>query len=162
MKTLTNQNTLFIICPFCQLENYLRTKFGEDVFFITATAGVLNFSEAETTAIKDFIEREKISTICVVNDVACNFIDEAIANKKEFGLYCERELRLLLQNLDLIMESKHSWKEKRELLANANVTKQLEYLNSENIFKQKIQVSGINTRVLITNKNKINNTIKSS
>ena len=162
MKTLTNQNTLFIICPFCQLENYLRTTFGEDVFFMTATAGVLNFSEAETTAIKDFIEREKISTICVVNDVACNFIEEAITNKKKFGLYCENKLRLLLQNLDLITESKHSLKEKRELLAHANVTKQLEYLNSEKIFKQKIQVSGINTRVLITNKNKINNTIKSS
>ena len=52
MREIENTNTLFIICPFCQLENYLRTKFGEDVFFMTATAGVLNFSEDEITAIK--------------------------------------------------------------------------------------------------------------
>ena len=38
MREIENTNTLFIICPFCQLENYLRTKFGEDVFFMTATA----------------------------------------------------------------------------------------------------------------------------
>ena len=41
IENVNPQNSLFIICPFCQLENYLRTKFGEDVFFMTATAGIL-------------------------------------------------------------------------------------------------------------------------
>lgn len=156
MKNLTNQNSLFIICPFCQLENYLRTKFGEDVFFMTATAAVLNFNYDELTVIKDFIKREQISTIYVVNDVSCNFIEEAINNKKEFGLYCEKELRMLVQNSNSIIEVKNSLETKKEMLAENNVSKQLMYLNSEKIFHEasflKIKIHG-----MITDKNKSNN-----
>jgi hypothetical protein len=156
MKDTNAQNALFMICPFCNLENFLRTKFGNDIFFITAPAAILNFSDNELISVKEFMIRENIKNIYLVNDVSCNFIEEAISNKKEFGLRCEKELRMLVQNSNSIIERKNSLEIKKEMLAENNVTKQLMYLNSEKIFHEtsilKIKIDG-----MITDKNKSNN-----
>ena len=157
IENVNAQNSLFIICPFCELENYLRTKFGGDVFFMTATAGVLNFSEDEIAAIKNFIEREQISTIYVVNDVGCNFIEEAINNKKEFGLSCETELRRQLQAIQSEVESQNSLGKKKLLLAQNNIQEQAKYLNSIKILNHEINTRTIKIHTLITDKNEIIN-----
>lgn len=146
------KNALFIICPFCQLENFLRTKFGDNVFFITAPAAVLNFSSDELSAIKDYLIRETIKDIYLVNDVSCNFIDEAINNKKEFGLHCEKQLRGLWQNSNSNLKTQDSLKTKNELLLENNILKQLEYLNAPEIFKHEISALGINIHGIITDK----------
>ena len=152
MKNLTPKNSLFIICPFCQLENFLRAKFGDDIFFMTATAGVLNFNEDEISAIKDFIKREQISTIYVVNDIGCNFIEEAINNKKEFGLPYETELRKQFQTIQSEEESQNSLEKKKIIVAENNLQQQAKYLAATKILKHEIETSQISIRTLITNK----------
>lgn len=149
IENVNAQNALFIICPFCQLENFLRTKYGDDLFFITAPAAVLNFNADEVLALKEFFKREHITDIYLVNDVGCNFNDEAIKNKKEFGLHCEKQLRVLLNSNS---KSQDSLRTKNELLAENNILKQLEYLNSEEIFKHEISALGINIHGIITDK----------
>jgi hypothetical protein len=156
IENVNAQNELFIICPFCQLENFLRTKYGDDLFFITAPAAVFNFNADEVLALKDFFKREHITDIYLVNDVSCNFIDEAIKNKKEFGLHCEKQLRGLLQYSNSNFKSQDSLRTKNELLAENNVLKQLEYLNSEEIFKHEISALGINIHGIITDKKETN------
>ena len=94
-----------------------------------------------------------MKNIYLVNDVSCNFIEEAINNKKEFGLHCEKELRMLLQNSNSIIESKNSLETKKEMLAENNVRKQLMYLNSEKYLSEtsfmKIKMHG-----MVTDRNK--------
>ncbi|MDQ3142743.1 MAG: hypothetical protein M3Q56_10915 [Bacteroidota bacterium] len=153
------QNALFIICPFCQLEKYLRNKYGEELYFLTSTAAVFNFNDDEVSAIKDFLIRENVKDIYLVNDVSCNFIEEAITNKKEFGLHCEKELRMLVQNSISLIESQGSLEAKKEFLAENNVLKQLEYLKTEKIFKQEIEDLGIKIHGIITDKHRSNNSI---
>ena len=153
MNTRKNiTNSLFIICPFCQLENFLRTKFGDDILFMTATAGVLNFNDDEISAIKDFIKREQISTIYVVNDIGCNFIEEAINNKKEFGLPCESELRKQWQTIQSKVESQNSLREKNKIVAENNLQQQAKYLASTKILKHEIDALQISIHTLIIDK----------
>ena len=145
-------NSLFIICPFCELENFLRTKFGDDIYFMTATAGVLNFNEDEISALKDFIRREQISTIYVVNDIGCNFIEEAIDNTKEFGLHCETELRKQLQTIQSELGTQNLKGEKKRVLTENNLQQQAKYLASTKILKHEIETLQIRIHTLITNK----------
>ena len=154
MKRLTTQFTLFIICPFCQLEKALRTKYGDDILFITATAGVLDFSSDEISAIKDFIRREKVKNVCFVNDVSCNFIKEAILNEKEFGLHAEQQLRKLVQNMNIKVNCVVSMDEMKKMVAGENVQEQAKYLASKKLFRQELSTLEINIHTLILNEKK--------
>ncbi|MDZ4712455.1 MAG: carbonic anhydrase [bacterium] len=156
IENINAQGALFIICPFCQLESFLRTKFGDDIFFLTSPAAVLNFSADEVLAIREFIKREHIKDIFLVNEVTCNFIDEAIKNKKEFGLHCEKQLRVLLQNSNSNIKSQESLRTWKEVLAQNNVLKQLEYISTEEIFRHEISALGINIHGIITVKHEKN------
>ena len=149
IKNLEKQNALFIVCPFCQLENFLRKNFGNDIYFMTAPAAVINFNKEEVYAIKDFLARERIRKIYLVNDVSCNFIEEAINHKKEFGLHCEKELRKLLKDINPIAADKDSLLEMKALLAHNNGCEQLKCLNAEKTFKHEIEFLGIKTQQLV-------------
>jgi len=146
-------NILFIICPFCQLEHFLRAKFGEKVFFYTVPGGVLNFHTVETFWLSEFLRREQITDLYLVNDVSCNFIEEAINGKQEFGLNCERQFRELLKKLSADFESLYL-KEKKELLAKTNVLAQLNYLKTQNFLKDEIPQDKIRVHGMITDKNR--------
>lgn len=146
-------NCLFIICPFCQLEYFLRAKFGEKVFFYTVPGGVLNFHTDETFWLSEFLRREQITDIYLVNDVSCNFIEEAINGKQEFGLNCERQFRELLKKLSADFENLYL-KEKKELLAKTNVLAQLDYLKTQNFLKDEIPQDKIRVHGMITDKNR--------
>ena len=60
-KSDSMSNKLFLVCPFSSMENFIREKYGDNVFFMTAMAAILNFNSEEISAIKLFIEREKVS-----------------------------------------------------------------------------------------------------
>jgi len=152
MENLKRNNSLFVICPFCQLEIYLQKKYGDDIFFMTATAGVLNFDSSEVLDLKDFIKREHITDIYLVNDIGCNFIEEAINKKKEFGLHAEKQLRVLLKHNQLKTIGKASIHEKKIIVAKINVQQQVKYLESEKFLKNEVENSEINIHTLITNK----------
>lgn len=152
MESLQTQNSLFIICPFCQLENYLQSQFGEDIYFLTSTAGVLFFWEDELPAIKEFIKREQIQNIYLVNDVGCNFIEEAIMGKKEFGMNAERQLRKLLQTIQPKITSEVSLNKTKRIIAESNLQQQEKYLASINILKHEVETLEIKIHTLIIDK----------
>ncbi|MFT5778226.1 MAG: hypothetical protein ACI837_001182 [Crocinitomicaceae bacterium] len=84
-------NKLFLVCPFSCMEPFLRSKYGNDIFFLTAPGAILssqNYGDDE--AIRDFIVREKIATVYIVNDSSCRFINGIIKNDKLFGLPAEK------------------------------------------------------------------------
>ncbi len=149
---MNTHNLLFIICPFCQLENYLRTKFGDDILFMTSTAGVLNFCSDELAVIKEFIKREQIQSIYLVNDVGCNFIEEAIIGKKEFGMNAEHQLRKLLQNIQPKITNEVSLHETKRIVAERNLHQQKKYLASLNILKHEVETLEIKIHTLIIDK----------
>ena len=149
------KNKLFIICPFCQLENHLRNKYGNDIFFMTTTAGILNLEADEISTIKNFIQRENITDIYLISDIGCNFIEEAIKNEKEFGLLAEQQLRSLIQNMLPKINSTFSRQEVKKIVAETNVQQQAKYLASENILNYEITSFEIKIHTLITNKHEI-------
>jgi len=157
IENINSNGSLFIICPFCQLESFLKKKFGEDIFFMTVPAGVLNFCSRQVSATRRFIKREQIKNIYLVNDVGCNFIEEAIKNEKEFGLTAEEQLRKLLQNIHLKTDGTLSMQEKKRMVAENNVQQQVAYLASEKILKHEISTLKINVRTLIVNKHEPDN-----
>lgn len=90
------KNKLFIICPFSQLETFLQKKYGENVYFITAPASIMDWNQKQYfDMLSDFIQSKKINELFVVNDVDCCFIESIIAKKKLQGLYSEKILEQL-------------------------------------------------------------------
>jgi hypothetical protein len=150
---MSHQNipsSLFIICPFCQIEHFLKTTFGPDIFLMTAPAGVLHLNDEQMSALKEFFVRQQIKNIYLVNDIGCNFLTEAIDNASVFGLHCEKELRILKQNVNF--ENLNSLDTKSELLAKNNIARQLNSFRSSELLKNELEFLRIKTHGIITNK----------
>ncbi|CAN5593965.1 hypothetical protein BH11BAC2_BH11BAC2_15460 [soil metagenome] len=152
MKKINPNASLYITCPFCQLNHFLEERFGTEIYFLSSTAMVLNYNESEITSIKDFLRQKNIKNVYLVTDISCNFLEEALTYKKEFGLNCEKELRLLAQKLDSTYERNVPLEIKKGRLAEHNIIQQLGYLNNEKILKSEIDMLGINVQGLITDK----------
>ena len=154
IKKANKQNSIFIICPFCQLESFLREKFGDDIFFITTPAGILNFNENEIGALKYLINQEKINNIYLVNDVSCKFIDAAITNK-DFGLPFEKELKRQFEQLNTHLENLESIGVKKIKLAYSNLKNQAAYIMNNQTLKLDIENQKIIIHQIIVNNNEI-------
>lgn len=84
-------NKLFIVCPFSCLEPLLQYKYGNDITFLTCSGAVLPQHEIEyLSEVKQFIIRENINHIYIVNDVSCRFINGVISRNKMYGLNAEK------------------------------------------------------------------------
>ncbi|MEO5946087.1 MAG: hypothetical protein ABIP79_04685 [Chitinophagaceae bacterium] len=151
LKETEPHNDLYIVCPFCRLEYFLRTKFGDNIFIITVPAVVLNSHHVEDWALNEFLKREKITDIYLVSDTSCNFIEEAINGDKEFGLNCEIRLRELCNNLSIDLERLDLLCDKKELLAKSIALAQIQFLKAEFTFKD--ETTKINIHGMITDKN---------
>lgn len=150
-ENLNHNNSLFIVCPFCQLEYFLRSKFGDDIFFFTVAGGVMKFGSDENPGLEELLNREKISDIYLVNDISCNFIEDAIDGKEEFGLRCEKQLREVLKKHSHGFEDL-TISEKKEHLAKSNILNHLGFLISRNLNKNEISQKSINFHGMITDK----------
>jgi carbonic anhydrase len=146
-------NKLFIICPFSGLEHFLRTKYGEDVFFLTYSASILQHNDYEyITELRQFILREKIKSITFVNDISCRFIKQVIQQKQKFGLASESTLE------ELYIEHYFSeFKDKSILdqtynLAKLNVMKQVQDCLQSGIIGKAIEENAIKVKGLICSK----------
>jgi carbonic anhydrase len=142
--------SLFIVCPFCQIENLLKTTYGQDIFLMTAPSAVVKLSDEQRHELKEFFMRHQIKDIYLVNDVGCNFLAEAINDQSEFGLTCEKELRSLKQNVTF--DDENSLEDNIELLAEENISKQLLNIMTNEMLKNEMQVLGIKAHGIITNK----------
>lgn len=84
-------NKLFLICPFSCLENKLQSKYGEDIYFLTSLGAVFQFNENEyLLELKQFLIREKINEICIVNDTSSRFINGIIKKNNLYGIKSEK------------------------------------------------------------------------
>jgi len=87
-------NRLFVVCPFCQMENFIVKHYGE-VFFFTAPAAIFNIGSEELRVIKEFITRENIRGIYLVGETSCNFTKNVLDNTNHPGLPWETEIEKL-------------------------------------------------------------------
>ncbi|MDO8951384.1 MAG: hypothetical protein Q7U86_02105 [Draconibacterium sp.] len=146
-------NKLFFICPFSQLENFIREKYGDDVFFITAMGTIFQFDETEyLESIKDFINRENITEIFVVSDTSCRFINNALINENNTGSYSETVIKNLLKdNYAFVMKEK-TIEQQQIKLAELIVNYQASELLKPECFQQQIIQNKILIKELITSK----------
>jgi carbonic anhydrase len=145
------KNKLFLVCPFSCMESFIRAKFGEDVFFITAMGTIFQLKETHyLESVKSFIARENIAEIFVVSDTSCRFINNALTNAKNSGSYSEKVIQKLLNdNYAHVMHEKTT--EQQQLkLAELIVGYQSAEIKKSNIFQQQIIQKEIKIKGLIT------------
>jgi len=89
-------NQLFIVCTFSFLEAFLQNIYGNDISFLTFSGAVFQFNEIEySLEVRDFIVREKIKDIYIVNDTSCRFINGIIMRSKVSGFPSENVIEEL-------------------------------------------------------------------
>lgn len=146
-------NKLFLVCPFSCMENFIRKKYGDDVFFLTAMGNIFQFEESEyLETIKDFIERENIKEIFVVSDTSCRFLNSALKNETGYDSYSETVIQNLLRdNYALVMNEK-TIEQQQIKLAELIVNYQASELKKSGCFQQEIILNKILIRELVTSK----------
>ena len=146
-------NKLFFICPFSQLEHFIREKYGDDVFFITALGAVFQFEDVNyVEVIRDFINRENITDIFIVNDTSCRFIKRVLEKEKGFGTFSEEAMiNLLIDNYSVVMQTQ-SLIEQKKTLAELNIRRQVSEILSNELFLQTIIQENVRIKGHITTK----------
>lgn len=147
------KNKLFIVCPFSQMETYLQKKYGNDVYFISAPAAIAQWNQKEyTEAISDFIKRESIREIFLVNDTDCRFIESIINKQKLYGLYSEKILESIYIECFFSHFKNASPLEKKMKLAELNIHYQIRELMKFNALRHYIPKEDVQLKGLITSK----------
>lgn len=140
---------LFLICPDCHLEHFIRKKYGDDVLFLTALGAVFNFSEVKyIEAVMDFITEESVTDIFIANDTSCRFIKSIVERENGFDTSCENIIRdILIDNYSAIMHGK-SLIEKKKHLAELIVNQQIKLIMTNELFllhiiQQDVRLKGL-------------------
>ncbi len=143
------KKNLFFICPDCHLEHFIKEMYGDNVFFATALGAVFNFNDINySKSLSDFMFRESITDIFIVNDTCCRFITNILENEESFESFSEDTLsKLLISNYSIETDSK-SVINKKKALAQLNVKRQIaEIMNDklllQQIIRAKIVIKGI-------------------
>jgi hypothetical protein len=146
-------NQLFVICPFSGLEYFLRTHYGEDIFFLTYSAAILQYPDYEyINELKHFLLREKINFITFVNDTSCRFISQVIHQQEKFGLASESTLaQLFIEHYYTNFKDK-SILDQTYNLAKLNVGSQVQECLKSSILGKTIKEHSIEVNGLITSK----------
>lgn len=148
-------NKLFIICPFSRMEPFLRHKYGDDVYFLTFTGAIIQYDEPEYLLdIKNLIQRERIRTIYVVNDISCRFINGIINKNKLFGLYAEEVIEDLYIEHYRTEFKGQSVSTQQLKLAELNIKNQVDELLNSCLLGPYLSKHSIEIKGLITSKEK--------
>jgi carbonic anhydrase len=152
-NTNAMNNTLFIVCPFSTMEPFLRTKFGDDAFFLTAAGAVLPQRPWDfTEAVADFLTRQRIDTICIVNDMSCRFVDAIVRRKTLHGLPVETVLEdLYVEYYNTVFRDRPLFKQQYKL-AELNVLRQARELLESSLIGRLIADNGITVKGLVTSR----------
>jgi hypothetical protein len=133
-------NKLFLVCPFCQMENFIIKRYGE-AFFYTAPAAMFHFKNDNLQAIKEFITREEVGEIYLVGETSCNFTNNVLDNKDLSGLQCETEIQKLIS----IGDTPQSLTEKM-------MKNQANRLGGKALFGKEIEAGNTSLHILVTDK----------
>ena len=154
-KSDNMNNKLFLVCPFSCMENFIRQKYGDDVFFITGIAAGLQLNEEGYAAvIKDFISRENITEVFIVNDTSCRFINNVLNNENSFGTHSEAVIQNLFdENFYSLLKGK-TLNEQQVILAELNIKRQAKEMMKPDLFlnqitKGKICIKGLINEMFI-------------
>tara|TARA_R100000951_G_C2574838_1_gene160001 strand:+ start:76 stop:576 length:501 start_codon:yes stop_codon:yes gene_type:complete len=145
---MKNEAKLYLICPDCQIENIIRSKFGKDSYFLTALGAVFNMSEFRyAEEVNHYINKLDISEIVIVTDVDCTFKKTVVCQENNFDTRAERELTKLRVHNNYLFENLDK-EEEKEMLAKLNIYQQtLNLLNiafiGNKIRDNKIKLSGL-------------------
>ncbi len=149
------KNKLFIVCPFSQMELFLQKKYGNEVYFITALASIMQWNHKEDMdAIRDFIIRESVQEIYLVHETGCRFINNVITKRKLYGLPSEDILK------NIYLEHYFSDFENKELsvqqfkLAELAIKYQAEEIIKSDVLGIQIIEDTVSLKGLITSKKK--------
>lgn len=146
------KNKLFLICPFSNLENFIRRIYYTDVYFITAMATDFNFEPEYIGKISEFIDRRMITEMYVVNDISCRFMKGIIHEKCHSGTVAEKKLERLFMENHLLIMNQPSINEKLEKFAELNVKKQISNISENACIKTKIKKGRVRIKGMITNR----------
>ena len=152
---------LFVICPFSQLEQKLRIKYGDNPYFITVPGGyVLNNLESIQVA----IVQNKINELILVTDLNCSFVESIICRKKLHGLSYEKHLEnIYIENFNNYFVNNKIESQKYNLLK-LNLNLQLSEIEKNEFFEEnRIKIKGLiynNTNYLFETIEKTNTLIK--
>ncbi|MCK0159075.1 carbonic anhydrase [Allomuricauda sp. F6463D] len=118
-------HNLFLICPDCYIEQSIRAKYGNNSFFLTALGSVFGIETFEyVEEVSQFISNEEVSSIFLVNDYKCSFIQNALFHKNDFNTKSEQVLKLLLKSNREDITSMKSVDDKAIRLAKLNIYRQ--------------------------------------
>lgn len=147
------KNKLFLLCPECQLEHFIKKKFGDDIYFLTALGAVFDFRNITyLEELGDFIKRETITEIIIVNDTSCLFIENLLEVGEEHEVNNDAAIiNAFIDNYSYI-KSGDSLMEEKERLAECNIRRQAHEIRKNQFLYSTIMAAGINLKGLITTK----------
>jgi len=146
-------NKLFLVCPFSSVEPFIKSKYGNEAFFLTAPAGYFRFQEQEYLhEIKNFIAQARPEHIYIVNDASCRFLNQIVSNPEQFEApVCKPIQEVLHRNFHKIMKAPTP-KKRVEKLAKFSITQQAINLMQPHVLGKEIMEYGIQIKGLITNR----------
>lgn len=146
-------NKVFLVCPFSNLEYFIRNKYGSDVFFITGIAGILSYRDEQyLTAIRDFIKEHRIQSFYVVNDTDCRFINNIIYREPLYGTTAENLIEIVyLDHFTTICREK-TLQDQKFKLAEHNVRHQIAEVSDNLFLRQGLLENGTKIFGLVTTK----------
>jgi len=146
------QNRLFFICPFSQLELFLRGRYGERAYFATSLATLSQFNDgAYAKSIIELIINEGITEVGIAIDTNCRFLN-SVLQKKSSKLFKATQLHeiLDLHIAEIVMQE--TLTERKQLLAKFVIYRQVEEMCKVTLFKLLVMSRQISVKAIITTK----------
>lgn len=146
-------NKVFLVCPFSNMEHFIRKIYGSDVFFMTGIGGVLSSRDQEyLISIRDFLKNNRIESIYVVSDTDCRFINNIIYREPLYGTTAENLIEsIYLDHFSEISKEPTSYDQKRKL-AELNVRNQASEISKNTILQTQLIENNTKIIGLVTTK----------
>jgi hypothetical protein len=146
------ENKLFIICPFSNIEHFLRKEYGDDILFMTYSAGIIQYDNIDfLSSVKDIIINEKINKIFFVNDIKCRFINNTLQKNNDQS-YAFQILQEYYVSHYFSMFHNQSLQRQQYNLAKINLFMQIQEFSNSYIFKELIELEKTEIQGIITDK----------
>ncbi|AEE54331.1 hypothetical protein [Haliscomenobacter hydrossis] len=152
-RSQTTSNKLFLVCPFSRLEPFIRENYGDNVYFLTALGTHFQADDAGyVKKVVDFILREGIRELYVVNDTSCRFINKTLKREPGFGTKAEYLLKQIYLENYLKVRQNNDLREQQVKLAALNVYRQMHVLLHHKVLSRLCLKHNITIHGVVTSK----------
>lgn len=146
-------SNLYFICPFSQLEPYLREQFGQDHLFATAMAGIPPLQDPQyCLEIASIIRRNRVKEIVMVNDIECRFLQGVLQRDNVGDTPCVNQLRQLYSEFLLEILVRGTSEKQAKCFAVINLVEQSRRLVQCKVLGPLIEAQGIQLKGMVTNR----------